>query len=157
MASSTSTSAAVATRPPSPGRSATTAERDSHYDAIDALVTGLPSTPAHVPGTAAATAATTPATSTTPAATTETKTPATVADIPAIPGMEIVRTGNELCVVFDLNGTLVVYTRHQIPDIPEAEKKADHLAGRNRRWGTLYLRFRPHLDQLFDLLFNQLK
>jgi hypothetical protein len=42
-------------------------------------------------------------------------------------------------------------------DIPVAERAADKAAGRNRRWGPLYLRFRPHLDQLFELLFDKLK
>lgn len=66
------------------------------------------------------------------------------------------RDGSELCVVFDLNGTLVVYTR-QVLSIPANEKAIDAAAGRKRRWGSLYLRFRPHLDQLFELLFDKLK
>jgi predicted RNA-binding Zn-ribbon protein involved in translation (DUF1610 family) len=47
-------------------------------------------------------------------------TPAVPAAVLPVPSVDVKRNGNELCVVFDLNGTLVVYTRqaYEFSSIP---------------------------------------
>jgi len=71
------------------------------------------------------------------------------------------KTGGPLCVVFDLNGTLVTYRRDVALDAEDKEHKReienDEAQKRSHVWRGHSLRFRPHLDTLMKFLFEEAK
>lgn len=65
-----------------------------------------------------------------------------------------------LGIVFDLNGTLLLYSKRRslLDDIDKEEEKSDLEAGRKRKWRSSHLlKFRPHLDLLLHHVFDVLQ